>query len=172
MLHSEPPCRTFLWTAAHELAAFLVLLLAWSGHAAAQTAETLSQVRKVYVEPFGQENGATKVRERTIEQLRRQGKLEVFAARAEADAVIQGSGSFWLTGYVSTDPRSPSTKRQAVFQGFLSVELLGKDNDPLWSYLVTPSRFRTGDITKDLADRLVEKFLEARKKSEAVQAGD
>jgi hypothetical protein len=111
--------------------------------------------------------GATKVRERTIEQLRRQGKLEVFAARAEADAVIQGSGSFWLTGYVSTDPRSPSTTRQAVFQGFLSVELLGKDNDPLWSYLVTPSRFRTGDITKDLADRLVEKFLEARKKSEA-----
>jgi len=108
--------------------------------------------------------------DRTVEQLRRKGKLEVVTTREEADAVIKGSGSIWPTGYVSTDPRSPSTTRQPVFQGFLSVEVIGKDNDPLWSYLVTPSKFRVGNITNDLADRLVDKFLEARKQSEAAQA--
>lgn len=83
--------------------------------------------------------------------------------------MIRGNASIWLTGYESTDPRSPSTMRQPVFQGFLSVELIGKDGDPLWSYLVTPSKFRTGDITNDLVDHFLEKFLEARKQSESVQ---
>ena len=96
--------------------------------------------------------------------------MEVVNTRTEADAIIKGSGSIWLTGYVSTDLRSPSTTRQPVFQGFLSVEVIGKDNDPLWSYLVTPSKFRVGDITSDLADHLVDKFLEAQKQSEAAQA--
>jgi phosphate ABC transporter phosphate-binding protein len=154
--------------AACQFAALCILLFVYDGNAIGQTAKTLSQVKKVYIELFGPETAATKLRDRTIEQLWRKGRLEIVNNRQEADAVIKGNASIWLTGYISTDPRSPSTMRQPVFQGFLSVELIGKDNDPLWSYLVTPGTFRTGDITNDLADRFVEKFLEARKQSESV----
>jgi phosphate ABC transporter phosphate-binding protein len=140
---------------------FLVLILAYTETIPAQTAETLSQVKKVYVEPFGQESAANKLRDRTIEQLRRKGKLEVVSSQNQADAVIKGSAGVWVTGYVSTDPRSPSNARQPISHGFLSVEVIGKHGEPLWSYLVTPSKFRTGDITKDLADHLVAKLAAA-----------
>jgi phosphate transport system substrate-binding protein len=163
-------CRRSFSRASSWCATFGVLLLACISGAAAQNARTLSQVRKIYIEPFGQANGITELRDRTIEQLQRKGHLEVVKAPEEADAVIKGSGSIWLTGYASTDVRSPTTTRQPMFQGFLSVEIIGRDNDPLWSYLVTPGKFRPGDITNDLADRLVDKFLEARKQSEAAEA--
>jgi len=127
----------------------------------AQTAETLSQVKKVYVETFGQENGAAALRQKTIDRLREKGRLEIVSAGKEADAVIKGEGTIWLTGYVSTDPRSPTNARQPIYHGYLSVEVTGKNGEPLWSYLVTPSRFRAGDITKDLADHLVAKLFGA-----------
>jgi phosphate ABC transporter phosphate-binding protein len=143
---------------AYGFVAFLILVLAGSGDALAQTAEALSQVKKVHVEPFGHGNGASELRDRLIEQLRRRGKLEVVTTSNEADAVIRGSGDVWVTGYVSNDPRSPSNARQPIFHGFLSVEVIGKHGEPLWSYLVTPSKFRAGDITKDLAAHLAAKL--------------
>jgi len=45
-----------------------------------------------------------------------------------------------------------------VIQGFLSVEIEGKDNEPLWFYLVTPSKFRSVSISQDLADQLAAKL--------------
>jgi len=147
-----------------------ILIFVCGSNAPGQTAERLSQVKKVYLEDFGLENGASKLRERMIGQLRQKGKLEVVGAADGADAVIKGNGSIWLTGYVSNDPRSASNARQPVFRGFLSVEVLGKGNEPLWSYLVTPSKLRTGDIAGDLADHLVARLLSAMKQSEGLLA--
>jgi hypothetical protein len=144
----------------------LILIFLCGSSAPGQTAERLSQVKKVYLEDFGQESGASRLRERMIGQLRQKGKLAVVNSADGADALIKGNGSIWLTGYVSTDPRSPSNARQPVLRGFLSVEVLGKGNEPLWSYLVTPSKLRTGDIAGDLADRLVARLLSAMKQSE------
>jgi phosphate ABC transporter phosphate-binding protein len=157
----HPPSRHSLLPVLCSVAAQLMLLLAVGNDSRAQTAETLSQVKKVYIESFGQESRATELRDRVIKQLRASRKFEVVTTRKEADAVIKGNGSVWVTGYVSNDPRSPSNTRQAIFQGFLSVELSGKDNEPLWSYLVTPSRFRAGTITEDLASHLVTKLVKA-----------
>jgi len=73
-----------------------------------------------------------------------------------------------VTGYISSDPRSPANTRQPILRGFLSVEIIGKNNEPLWSYLVTPSRLRAGDITKDLAQHLAAKLVLAlEQKSES-----
>jgi phosphate ABC transporter phosphate-binding protein len=154
----------------YAFAALLVSLALVSGSTGrGQTAETLSQVKKVYIESFGQENGAAKLRDRTIERLRENRRLEVVAAPNEADAVIKGSGGVWVAGYVSNSPRSPSNTRHPIYHGFLSVEMIGKDSEPLWSYLVTPSKFGTGDITKDLADHLVAKLAGAlERKNERV----
>jgi phosphate transport system substrate-binding protein len=159
-----PPPQTaschFLLKALIRFAA-LLLISGGGTDARAQNAESLSQVKKIYVESFGQDDMANKLRERMVKQLRRNGRLEVVTAPKEADAVIKGNESVWVTGYYSTSPRSSSNARQPIIHGFLSVEVLGKDNETLWSYLVTPSKVRTGSITEDLADQVVKKLGEA-----------
>jgi ABC-type phosphate transport system substrate-binding protein len=62
--------------------------------------------------------------------------------------------------------------RQPAYHGFLSVEILGKDNEPLWSSLVTPSKLAAGDISRDLADHLVAKLLLAAREQKAGTAPD
>jgi len=140
--------------------AALGLVVCACGPGRAQTATALSQVKKVYVEAFGDEESSGKVRERVMEEVRKRGKWEVVATASEADAVLKGSCTIWVTGYQSNDPHSPSNTRRPVLTGFLSAEVVGKAGEPLWSYLVTPSKFRVGTITEDLADHLVKKLVE------------
>src|SRR5580700_7047301 len=106
MRHARPPSCNSLLTMLCSTTAQLILILAAGNSSRAQTAETLSQVKKVYIESFGQENGAAELRERVLKQLRASRKLEVVTALKEADAVIKGNGSVWVTGYVSNDPHS------------------------------------------------------------------
>jgi phosphate ABC transporter phosphate-binding protein len=138
-----------------------LLVLGGGQGVVAQNAETLSRVKKVYVGSFGEEDAAVKVRERIIRQLRKNGRLEVVNEPSAADAVIEGSANIWVAGYFSTNPRTPASSRQPIVHGFLSVEVLGKGNDTLWSYLVTPGKFRSGPVTEDLADQLVTKLVGA-----------
>lgn len=144
-----------------SFAALSILMLGVGSGARAQSAETLSHVKKIYVESLGQDDAASKLRERIINRLRKNRKLEVVTTPKDADAVIKGSVSIWVTGYFSTSARVPANGRQPIAQGFLSVELVGKDNETLWSYLVTPRKFRSGSITQDLADQLVTKLVGA-----------
>jgi phosphate transport system substrate-binding protein len=161
MWHTETRLNAFCWKAAHRIVVCSILVLVCSSSAVAQTAETLAQVKKVYVEPFGQENGASKLRDRMVEQLQRKAKLEIVAAPGAADAIVKGNGSIWVTGYISSDPKSPGNTRQPILRGFLSVEVAGKNNEPLWSYLVTPSKLTAGEITKDLVDHITAKLIVA-----------
>ena len=140
---------------------FILTCLTTSIRAHAQSAESLSGVKKVFLESFGQGESASKLRERFIKQLQKSGKLEVVATAAEADAVMKGTENVWVVGYYSTDYHAASATRQPIIHGFLSVELQGKANQPLWSYLVTPRKFRTGSISQDLADQMAVKLLAA-----------
>jgi phosphate transport system substrate-binding protein len=155
-----PLCKSLL-TLLFSLALSSILILTVRAGAPAQSAEALSQVKNVFVGSFGADEAATRLREAMIKQLRKNGRLQVVSTPGAADAIIKGSGSIWVMGYVSADPRSPANAREADYRGFLSVEVLGKSNQPLWSYLVTPSKFRTSSITQDLANHAVAKLLEA-----------
>ena len=146
----------------HSLALLILILLALAASAVrAQSAESLSSVKNIYIDSFGQQDSASKLRDRLIKQLRKSGKVQVVATPAEADALVKGTENIWVVGYYSTDARSPSATRQPILHGFLSVDVEGKDHQPLWSYLVTPSKFRTGSLTQDLADQLAVKLLAA-----------
>jgi phosphate transport system substrate-binding protein len=141
----------------------LLLLVSWSAISVdAQAAERLSQVRKIYVDSLGTGNGATEIRQQLIERLRKTHKVQVVSDSKDADALIRGTGRTWVTGHVSLSPRSHSTS-QPTFEGFLSVELVGKNNETLWSYLVSPSRFPWNGIADDLAGQMVSKLLVALK---------
>ena len=141
----------------------VVLLAAISLHA--QTAKDLSQVKKVFVAPLSGGNGAAELHESLVKQLRKSGKFEVVANPSQADAVVKGSGQIWVTGHMATSPRSPATNRQAIYGGFLSVEVVGANNAVLWSYLVTPSKFSWASISDDLSDNLVKEMVVARDKT-------
>src|SRR5271157_301645 len=146
-----------------KAACWIVLILAAiSLHA--QTARDLSQVKKVFVSSLSGGNGTAELQQSLVKQLRKSGKFEVVATSSQADAVIKGSGQIWVKGHIATSPRAPAANRQAVYGGFLSVEVVGADNAVLWSYLVTPSKFFWGSISEDLSDNLVREMVAAHDK--------
>jgi hypothetical protein len=134
----------------------------------AQTAETLSQVKKLYVGSLGDKQGAAGLRDKLIQRLQRTSAIEIAASPNEADAIITGTGEIWLKGYVSTGPKPSPYGRQPVYDGYLSVELRGKDNAALWSYRATPGKFLWNGVDQDLVNRLTKRLLAALRQKTGV----
>jgi hypothetical protein len=132
----------------------------WDG-AHAQTAETLAQAKKVYVASLGDKQGATGLRDKLILRLRKCRGIEVAGSPSEADAIITGTGEIWVKGYINSNPKPSPYNRQPVYDGYLTVELRGKDSAILWSDHVTPGKFQWDDIPQDLVNRAAKKLLAA-----------
>jgi hypothetical protein len=145
----------------------LTLSLFCASVSAAQTAASLSQIKKIYVGSLGEKKGSSELREALVKRLRGVRGVEVVSTQAGADAVISGSGEIWIKGYYSTSARPSPYAQNAIYGGVLSIEVKGKDAETLWSYLVTPRKFHWGTVTQDLADNLVKKFQEAVQDSAA-----
>ena len=126
----------------------------------AQTAEALSQVQKIYVDTGDGKSAATEVRQRLIDSLRKNHSVEVVPDPTQADAILKTSYEIWVRAYVSVNPRSTSNSYPA-YGGFLSAQVIGKDGETLWSYLVTPSKYTSSGIRQDLADQLARKLMAA-----------
>jgi phosphate ABC transporter phosphate-binding protein len=137
-----------------------VVSLALTAHARGQNSATLQGVRTIEVNSLGSGGGAEAIRQRIADRIDKSGRLKVVQSASTADAVLRGTSNIWATGTISLDPRSKSAK-QTIYQGYLSVELVGKGDQTLWSYLVTPGRFRSASITNDLADHMVQHLLDA-----------
>jgi phosphate transport system substrate-binding protein len=139
-----------------------LLCIVWMlGTSYAQTAGSLSQIKKIHVDSLGESKAAGEMRARIEERLRASRKFEVVASAAEADATVKGTGRIWTTGYISLGMHPSRANREAEFDGFLSVDVTGKGNTTLWSYLFTPSKFSVRKITTDLADQFVPRLLNA-----------
>jgi phosphate transport system substrate-binding protein len=138
---------------------FLSLLFAVSLIGQAQTVDALSQVKKIYVDAFDGKPDAAVMRQRFIDSLRKTSSVEIVADKAQADAILKARGETWVRANISVNPRSSTS--YPVYGGFLSAQLIGKDQEPLWSYLVTPSKYPSSGIHQDLADQLARKLLAA-----------
>jgi len=115
-----------------------------------QTSTSFSQAKVLYVEPFEGGNQAADLRQNLVKRLKKSGKYQLVDTQQGADAVVTGKARIWVRGHFTTNSRAPAANRQMVYGGFLSVEVAGKDREPLWSYLVTPSKFSCGiTILKD-----------------------
>jgi hypothetical protein len=125
----------------------------------AQTAEALSQVKKIYVGSLGDKHGAAALRDHLIQRLRRIHAFEIAASPSEADALITGTGEIWLKGYISNNPKPSPWNRQPVYDGYLSLELKGKNNETIWSYRATPGKWLWNGVTQDLANRAAKQLL-------------
>jgi hypothetical protein len=129
----------------------------------AQSASSLEHVDRIFVGSFGNSAEAQQVRQAFIDELRRHGKPGIADSAAQSDAVLTGSGEVFIKGYYSLNPRARSIGEDAhpVYGGYLSVELKGRQNEILWSYLVTPHRFGSEPIGRNLAAQIVKKLREA-----------
>lgn len=136
----------------------LAIFLLFLQTAQAQTASA-NRVHTIHVASFGEDATAAALRQKIIGRLNRSGQIKAVDQSA-ADVELRGTSSIWATGTVVIDPRS-NASRQTNYQGYLSLELVDKSGQPLWSYLVTPGRFRTTGITEDLANHAVERLLAA-----------
>jgi phosphate ABC transporter phosphate-binding protein len=134
--------------------------LALTTQAQGQNSTALQGVRTIEVDSMGSGSGAEAIRQRVADRIKKSGRLKVVQSPSVADAVLRGTSSVWATGTISLNPRSRSVS-QTIYQGYLSVELVGKENQTLWSYLVTPNAFHSGSITNDLADHMVQLLLDA-----------
>jgi hypothetical protein len=129
----------------------------------AQSASSLEHVDRIFVGSFGNSAEAQQVRQAVIDELRRHGKPGIADSAAQSDAALTGSGEVFVKGYYSLNPRARSIGEDAhpVYGGYLSVELKGRQNEILWSYLVTPHRFGPQPIGRNLAAQIVKKLREA-----------
>jgi phosphate transport system substrate-binding protein len=132
----------------------------------AQTAETLAHVKRVAVDWSGTDRRSAATRDRVLQKLKSSGDFELVDSAAKADAVLHGSATIWLSSYVSMSPRSKAAE-QALYRGFASAEMTGKDGRTLWSYLATPRSSGWKSITDDLGDQLAQALLSALEKKEA-----
>jgi len=152
--------RKVLWAIAILVFAFVLV-----NKAHAQTAESLSQVKKVFVNSLGTEEGATELRDAMIKALRKNSDIQIVASGSEADAVIMGKGKIWKTGSIRLGRGS---YLQSVYDGYLQAELKGKDDKTLWSQYVKPSSFPWNGIIGDLASHLVKNLMTALRQNRNV----
>lgn len=128
-----------------------------------QVATAPEQVKRVFVGTFGDGEEGGKIRRSLVEELSRSRKFKIVDTPSAADATLTGSGSVWIKGHYSMNPRAHEVGEDThpMYGGYLSVELQGRDHDVLWSYLVTPRRYGPEDIGRNLADQIVKKLASA-----------
>jgi hypothetical protein len=141
------------------LSAVVVFAFMPVNQAYGQTAESLSQIKKVFVDSLGTEKGASDLRDAILKALRKNSDIQVAATAAAADAVISGNGKIWVTGSMHVGAHGGVSEK--TYDGYLQVELLGKANKTLWSYRASPSRFPWNGIVWDLASHVVKSLIEA-----------
>jgi phosphate ABC transporter phosphate-binding protein len=117
-------------------------------------------MRSIAVDSVGTGEGAGALRQRIVERLRKHPGMRLAASDTNADLMLHGMSSIWPTGSYAISPHSNSY-RVTNYAGYLSVELTDKGGQTVWSYLVTPSRFRSSSIIDDLADQAVSRLLDA-----------
>jgi phosphate ABC transporter phosphate-binding protein len=144
-------------------AALLVAVVVCCLGAGAQRVDSLSRVKTLYVDSFSGGDEAAHLRSSLIHRLAKDGRFSLVQSAKGADAVVNGTGQIWIRGFITINPRNPSTDRQAVYSGYLSLEVVGSDGQPLWSWLVSPGRLTWNNIVDELADRGADKLLEASK---------
>jgi phosphate transport system substrate-binding protein len=136
-----------------------VLIALTTPLANAQTAATLNQVRKIYVAPMRNQP----LYQELIDTIRHNKDLRL-SSEAQSDAVLQGSGDLWIRAYHSLSPRARANDvyAEAIYSGYLSAVVKGKDGEILWSYFANPKRASLGrDLKRNLATQLVDKLTDA-----------
>jgi hypothetical protein len=95
--------------------------------------------------------------------------FEIVATPSEADATLAGEGKVWLKHYMRTNPKPSPWNHEPVYDGYLSLELKGKDDKTLWSCRATAGKWIWNSVTQDITNRAVKDLLAAQKQTYSKQ---
>jgi hypothetical protein len=127
---------------------------------------------RLYVNAIQSKGGDISLRDALIDGLKKEKSIVIVSSVAQAELVLDGFGETFIKGYLGRNHRVRyrNSDSQPIYGGYLSVELKDKNDDTVWSNLVTPSRFGSGDIGKDLAGQVVSRLAEFLASSKGVTA--
>lgn len=125
-----------------------------------ESVDSLAQVKRLYVADFHGGQEAAHLRGSFLRHLDGS-RFQLVQSAKDADAVVSGTGEVWLKGFVSMSARAPASDRQAVYAGYLSIEVTGQNGQPIWSWLATPGRLAWINVVDNLAGRAAKKLTEA-----------
>jgi hypothetical protein len=146
----------------------VVLLIFVASLAYGQDANPLRRVKRIFVEGLGDKPELREIQKDLATELRRSEAFDLADSADQADATLTGRGATWLKGYYSLNPRAGTSpgNGQAVYGGYVSVELKDRAGVTLWSYLATPhssSRNIAKDLSKDVVKHLVASYMDERR---------
>lgn len=127
-----------------------------------QDSDPLRSVKRIYIDGLGDKPELREVKRDLATELRRSDAFDLVSSADQADATLTGRGDTWLKGYYSLNPRAGTspTNGQAIYGGYLSVELKNRAGVTLWSYLATPHA-GSKNIARDLSKDVVKHLLSA-----------
>jgi phosphate ABC transporter phosphate-binding protein len=146
------------------------LALGFCSSAYAQGVSSLSDVKTLYVDSFPGGSDADLLHDNLVHRLTTNHRFRIVPSPKDADAVVKGTGQIWVRGYITTNSRSPGSNREPVYGGYFSLEVVAANGEPIWSWLVTPSRLAWSGIVDDLAGHAIKKLLDAAEPSSAPSA--
>ena len=133
----------------------------FSTAALSQSGTSLSSAKTLFVEAFNGGNEAVPLHDSVVHQLSKSNRFRLVQSLSGADAIVKGTSRIWIRGYTSTNARTPANNRQAVYGGYLSLQVVGADGQPLWSWLATPGKLAWSNIVDELSTQVVKRLLAA-----------
>lgn len=130
-------------------------------------AQPSQPIRTLYVDTFQGGPGSADLRKLVAERLRAQHKWQLVNQPSAADAIVHGSGEFWIKGHLTNSARAAAGQVESVYGGYLSLEVQSRSGQILWSYLVTPGRLHWSGVPQDMADHMVRLMAAALARSAA-----
>ncbi len=145
---------------------FVVATMAFPCLGLSQQANTLSEVRKIFVDSFGTSEGADLIKEKLINRLVKSGRVTVVENRDAADAVLSGIGeiSKGVRYSANSGQYGGAASGGTSYDATLVVRLLGKDKQILWVDEAKPG-FMPGSVSSSVADKVSKNLLKAIEKA-------
>jgi hypothetical protein len=122
--------------------------------AQAQPAQNLADVKRLFVDSLGQGEFPNLIREKIITGLTAGGRFELTLDPGMADATLTGSAT-------ESQPIHYGNGNGSRYEANVTVRVLGKDKQVLWTYEATRGRFSSKRATASAAQDIVKGLLKA-----------
>lgn len=127
----------------------------------------LRSVQKIYVDSFGNAEGAGLIREKLINRLVQSGKVTVVESPEQADAILVGVGEVTRgVRYTSTQTESGgSASGGTKYDATLVVRLISREKAILWVDEAKPG-LMARSVSSSVADKIVKNLLKSIDKAQ------
>jgi hypothetical protein len=134
---------------------------------AQENPQRLQDVRKIYVDTFGNGDGADVIRSKVITRLVKAGRFEVVQSAEQADAVLTGASQVSKTSHYSASANGQygNASGGTRYHATAGIQLLSKDQRILWADDASNGAF-SRSASSSLADHIVKDLLKAISKEE------